>query len=74
MDGNSQKRAYMEKDGRGLHPGVDGDRLRKKKMFEKKRPCIFNMSKDSRRRRIRIESFMLFMRKRKKKVFKYKGI
>ena len=28
---NSQKKAYWETDGRGPHPGVDGDKLRKKK-------------------------------------------
>ena len=30
LDDNCQKQAYMERDGRGLHPGVDGVRLKKK--------------------------------------------
>ena len=29
---NRQKQAYIETDGRGLHPGVDGGKLRRKKM------------------------------------------
>ena len=30
LDAGSQKPRFVETDGRGLHPGVDGDRLRKK--------------------------------------------
>ena len=35
MDAGSQKPRFVETDGRGLYPGVDGDRLRKKKKKKK---------------------------------------